>query len=155
MRRRLEHIGLRLVGRLPGWVKRMAVHVAAPSYSVGAICVVVRDDGARLLLRQSYRGGGGCPGGLLRRGEDAAEAARRETREETGMDVVLDGPPRVVVDPGPRRVDVIFRARPADPGDLELSTRSPEIDEARWFAAGEALPPLQPETARALREILG
>jgi 8-oxo-dGTP pyrophosphatase MutT (NUDIX family) len=155
MRQRVAHVGLQALGRLPGWVKRWGVHVVAPSYSVGAICIVVRDDGARLLIRHSYRGGWSAPGGLLKRGEDPAAAARRETREETGVEVVLDGPPRVFVDPGPRRVDVIFRGHPADPNKVETSTASPEIEEARWFGPDEPLPDLQKETARAMREIGG
>jgi hypothetical protein len=66
---------------------------------------------------------------------------------------VLDEQPTVVVDPLARRVDVIFRGRPADATDTELSTDSPEIAEARWFPADADIPGMQRETARAIREL--
>lgn len=37
------------------------------------------------------------PGGKLEAGETAADAARRETREETGYDVTVDAPSHVVL----------------------------------------------------------
>ena len=70
-----------------------------------------------LLVRHTYRQRWGVPGGLLNRGEEPRDAARREALEEVGLRVELVGEPAVVVDPGPRRVDVIFRARPADGAD--------------------------------------
>jgi 8-oxo-dGTP pyrophosphatase MutT (NUDIX family) len=152
MRRQLEEYGFRAVGRMPTWLRRSLVRLFAPSFSVGAMCVIERDDGARLFIRHSYRQGWGLPGGLLKRGEHAADAAQRETLEEVGLEIVLVGPPTVVVDPHAHRVDVVFRARPVA-HDVELSTASPEIVEAKWFPAGADVPSMQWETERALREL--
>ena len=148
------HRGLLKVFRhLPTRVRRWIVRVLNPTFSVGAAVLVERPDGRVLLVRHSYRRRWGTPGGLLNRGETPDVAARREVGEEIGLDVVLIGEPVVVVDPKPRRVDVIFRARPA-PGVDPDSARpmSPEIVDVRWFPA-DALPELQHETASALRAL--
>jgi 8-oxo-dGTP pyrophosphatase MutT (NUDIX family) len=69
--------------------------------------------------------------------------------EEVGLEIELDLPPTVVVDPAARRVDVIYTARPLDPRATDVSARSAELLEARWFLPDE-LPALQHETAKAL-----
>jgi ADP-ribose pyrophosphatase YjhB (NUDIX family) len=136
--------------RLPRLVRRWIVRAAAPSFTVGAACVIERGDGAILLVRLVYRDGWGLPGGLIKRNEDVAECARREVREEVGLPVELSGPPAVVVDSRPQRVDVVFRAQPAPGSDpAAAQPRSPEIREVRWFTADE-LPALQHETVSAL-----
>lgn len=122
----------------------------APSFTVGAICVIERDDGAVLLVRQIYRHGWGLPGGLMQRREGVDACARREVLEEVGLRVELLGEPGVVVDPGPRRIDIVYRARPAAGVDAATATpSSPEIAEVRWFPTDE-LPDLQHETVSAL-----
>ena len=107
------------------------------------------------LVRNLYRAGWGVTGGLVQRREDAADAARRETFEEIGLAVDLEGgEPSVQVDPEARRVDVIFTARPAAGIDPDVACpTSPEIVEVGWFLPSE-LPALQHETAGALA-ILG
>jgi 8-oxo-dGTP pyrophosphatase MutT (NUDIX family) len=90
------------------------------------------------------------PGGLLKRGEEAADGARRECMEEVGLAIVLDLPPTVYVDAAARRVDVIFTAMPAEGTSTDVQACSAELLEARWFPPDE-LPTLQHETANALR----
>jgi 8-oxo-dGTP pyrophosphatase MutT (NUDIX family) len=139
--------------RLPRRVRRWTVRVLNPTFSVGAAVVVERADGRILLVRHSYRRRWGTPGGLLNRGETPDVAARREVDEEIGLDVELLGEPVVVVDPNPRRVDVIYRARPAAGADPDgARPRSPEIVELEWFPS-DALPELQHETAGAFRAL--
>src|SRR5262245_3268654 len=135
---------------MPSLLRRWIVRTAAPSFTVGAACVVEREDGSILLVRQVYREGWGLPGGLLKRGEAIEACARREVAEEVGLPVELTNAPAVVVDSRPQRVDVVFRARPApdaDPGAAH--PRSVEIREVRWFAPDD-LPRLQHETVSAL-----
>ncbi len=148
-----HHLLLQVYRRLPVSARRQVVRVVAPTFSVGAICLIERADGAVLLVRHSYRRRWGTPGGLLARGETAVDGAKREVREEVGLEVEMVGEPAVVVDPEPRRVDLVYRCRPAPGSDTDAVTPgSPEIVEARWFAVS-ALPELQPETAGAVRAL--
>ena len=147
---RLHVLLLRLYRRLPTKGRRFVVRTVAPSFTVGSMCIIERDDDAVLLVRHVYRSRWGVPGGLLKRGEDAFDAARREVLEEVGLPIELVGQPAVVVDADPQRVDIVFRARPADGADPSAVTSgSPEIIEAKWFPR-QGLPELQHETASAL-----
>ena len=146
----LHRAALWFYRRLPALARRWVVRLLAPSFTVGAVCIIERPDGHVLLVRHAYRHRWGLPGGLLKRGEDPATGARREVFEEVGIAVELIGPPSVVVDAAPQRVDVIFRARPVALSEVsEVRPSSPEIVEARWFAPDE-LPELQFETADAM-----
>ena len=144
---------LRAFARLPRRLRRALIRWGSPSYSVGAICVIERDDGGVLLVRQSYRGGWSAPGGLLRRREEPAAGAIREAKEEVGLDIEVLGDPLVTIDAQARRVDVVFRCRARPPAPDVVAPASVEIVEARWFARS-ALPATQKETAEALRRVL-
>jgi ADP-ribose pyrophosphatase YjhB (NUDIX family) len=148
---RSVHVALlRLYQRLPRRARLAVIHTLAPSFSVGAICVIERPDGRVLLVRHSYRNRWGFPGGLLKRGEEVADGARREAREEVGVEIELLGEPAVVVAPEPRRVDVVYRCRMADGDDADAARPvSPEIVEVRWVRRDE-LPELQHEAAGGL-----
>ena len=148
MKARLHRALLKIYQRLPVHGRRWVVRTIAPSYTVGAMCIIERADGAILLVRHSYRRRWGVPGGLLKRREEPHDAARREVREEIGLDVELVGEPVVVVDAVPQRVDLVYRARIAE-GASDLHALSAEIVEVRWFPPDD-LPELQFETTGAL-----
>lgn len=147
MLRALHLVLLKIYKRLPRRARLAVVHTIAPSYSVGSICIVEREDGALLLVRHSYRNAWGFPGGLLNRGETPEAGAVREAKEEVGITIRTEGEPAVVVAPEPRRVDVIFRCRTDEPD--AIAATPPEVTEVRWFPP-EALPELQHEAAGAL-----
>jgi 8-oxo-dGTP diphosphatase len=138
-----------IYGGLPKWARVFIVRRSGPLYAVGATCVLRREDGAVLLLRNSYREGWGLPGGLLRRNEEVLDAVKREVREEVGIDVEIDSEPRVVVDARNKRIDVVFTGHPPrDAAELGFRT-SAEIEEVQWFAP-DKLPVMQKEAARIL-----
>ena len=131
----------------------MAVRRVAPSFTVGAMCVIERADGRVLFIRHLYRKRWGVPGGLLQRGETPSEAACREVLEEVGVAIELIGEPVVNVDAEPRRVDVVFRARPASDADADRARPcSVEVIDAQWFDPTD-LPELQFETAQAIQAL--
>lgn len=132
----------------PGPLKRLAVRTVAPSYTVGAVCVIEHDD-EFLVLWQPHRRGWSLPGGLLSRGEDPAEAVRREVAEEVGLDIDPGDPVTVRVDPVEQGVDVVFRVVLADRPDLALST---EARKARWTRRSE-LGPADRDTRGILTEL--
>lgn len=120
----------------PGPLKRLAVRTVAPSYTVGAVCVI-EHDGEFLVLWQPHRRGWSLPGGLLGRGEEPAEAVRREVAEEVGLDLDPGDPVTVRVDAVEQGVDVVFRVVLDERPDLELAT---EARKARWTKRSELGP---------------
>lgn len=150
---RLHRLLLKIFGMLPRRARRLLVRLGSPKYTVGAICIVRREDGAVLLVRHSYYQRWGTPGGLANRHERPEVAAVREAIEEVNLRVELIGEPVVVVEPVAHRVDVVFLARPAagEPLD-EVRPSSPEIEQLDWFALDQ-LPTLQVETVTAMRAL--
>ena len=102
---------------------------------------VVRRDERFLLVRERKHGQVWyLPAGRVEPGETLAAAALRETREESGLEVRLQGVLRIEHQPlpdGGARVRVYFLAAPAD--DAPPKSR-PDHDslEAGWFTLEEA-----------------
>jgi phosphatase NudJ len=83
-----------------------------------AFALVVVRKGDRFLLVHERKHGQRwyLPAGRVEPGESIADAAVRETREESGVPIVLEGVLRVEHTPGPdgARLRVFFLGRPAD-----------------------------------------
>ncbi len=108
---------------------------------IGANTLVERDGGV-LLVRLNYGprdGRWALPGGLLENDETLEEAARRETTEETGFEVELDGHVATWMRPGFPILVVTYRAHITG-GALRVAPG--EASEAAFFAK-EQLPPLE------------
>lgn len=103
--------------------------------------VLVRQGERFLLVEEKDHGGGWyLPAGRVEPGESLFEAARREVREEAGIDVVLDGVYRVehtALTGGGARVRVLLSAVPAD--DRAPKSQPDEHTlRADWFAPAAA-----------------
>ncbi len=61
--------------------------------------VVVNDDGDILLIRRTDNDNWALPGGAIDLGESAAQAAVRETQEETGITREITGLVGIYTDP--------------------------------------------------------
>lgn len=81
-----------MVSRDSGYVEGLRQHIGhAPVIMTCAGCAVLDDSGRVLLQRRAdAHGTWGLPGGAMELGETLEEAAVRETREETGLDVRPD-----------------------------------------------------------------
>ena len=127
----------------------MGFRCLCPGFTVGAMCFIERDDGRLLLVRQAYRTHWGVPGGLLKRGEEPTEAARREVFEEVGVQLTnlryFDSQPW----PFPHSLMIGFTAEHAG-GEIRLEES--EIADARWFGVDE-LPQVPPKVSIARRLI--
>lgn len=90
-------------------------------------------DPSILLLRRAVEPGIGAwdlPAGYLDPGESFEDAARRETREEAGIEVELTGLSGVYHSPAANAVSAVFRGRPIDP-DAGISL-DPESSDHAW-----------------------
>ena len=64
-----------------------------PSHAMVGVGVLVRQDNRVLLTQRRYEPDTGLwtlPGGLVELGEGIMEAAKRETKEETGLDIEIE-----------------------------------------------------------------
>ncbi len=131
----LARWGAAAFGMLPAPVRRWAVRVGTPNYTVGAVCVLRRGDRV-LLLCQRHRPDWSFPGGLLGRGEDPATAVVREVHEETGLDIEVDLPVTAVVAPEARRVDIVYLVDVDGTADIDVRPAR-EAKHAAWKRVDE------------------
>ena len=137
-------------------------HVACPScglqhfpnMGIGAAVVVRNARGGVLMVRRSapqFGAGRWCfPCGYVEWGEDIREAARREAREEAGIDVAIGEPVHVETNfhqPGKPSVGVWFEATMVDPSAAPVA--GDDADAVGWFDLGSP-PPLAFPTDAAL-----
>lgn len=122
-----------------------------------AMVVVRRGDTFLLVHERSHGQSWYLPGGRVEPGEEIEGAAMRETLEEAGVHIVLEGLLRVEHSPdrsGSARCRVFFVARP-DGDPTPKSTPDEESLEARWVTLDEAakLPLRGPEVVEILRYV--
>ncbi len=105
--------------------------MASPRLAVDI--VIEYPDGDIILIKRKYEPFKGCwaiPGGSVETGETVEEAARREAKEETGLDVKLTSIGGVYSDPDrdPRGhvVSIVYRAEPLG-GYLKADTDAAEV----------------------------
>jgi ADP-ribose pyrophosphatase YjhB (NUDIX family) len=116
----------------------------------GVKCVVV--DGDRVLfVRHTYgdRAAWELPGGNPHRGEEPAEAARREAREELGLEpAAWRELARLEVEGDGKRTLLFCFAAAAGDGRLRLDPG--EIAEARWARPADPPQPVSPDAEAIL-----
>ena len=106
--------------------------------------VVTNDDGEVLLIRRTDNDNWAVPGGAVDLGESVAQAAIRETREESGIDCQITGIVGIYSDPkhvilytsdGEVRQEfsILLTAQPVG----GLPTPSSETSDVRWVRVGE------------------
>ncbi len=128
----------------------------SPLVGVGA--VIIEQDRVLLIKRGKppLEGQWSIPGGMLEIGEEVREAAAREAREETGLEVAADELlgvfDRVLRDAGGRvqyhYVLIDFLCHPMG-GELRTGGDASEV---RWFTAEEVAElPLMQDTAEVIR----
>ncbi|HEY8474308.1 MAG TPA: NUDIX domain-containing protein [Natronosporangium sp.] len=119
---------------------------APPANSLvpSANVVVVNEAGEILLIRRSDNDNWALPGGAMDLGESLVDTARRETAEETGVQVQITGLVGIYTDPRHvihytsndevrQEFSVVFTARPIG-GEPAPSDESKEV---RWVAPDE------------------
>jgi len=133
-----------------------AVRPAANSLTAYAV-VVVRRGAQFLLVQESHPGQPWyLPAGHVEPGESFAQAAVRETWEESGLAIRLTGILQIVHNPGtdtvPPRLRVVFLAEPAD-NRPPKSAPDEHSQQARWLTREEiALLPLRGRSVLPLLE---
>lgn len=100
---------------------------------------IIIDSNKRVLLVKQRLGWVGFPKGHMEQGETEIETARRETKEETNLDVVVDEKKRYTISYiTATQIDkevVYFRAKPISDSLLPQET---EIAEIMWVDIDEA-----------------
>lgn len=114
-----------------------------PILLVGAAVLVLDDQNRLLMMKRSDSGCWGIPGGAMEPGESAEDAARRETLEETNLEVeklslfgVFSGPELYYKYPNRDEVynvSIVYTSHDWR-GKIKLNR---EHGEWRWFDAGE------------------
>ncbi|MFC5642568.1 NUDIX hydrolase [Kitasatospora cinereorecta] len=135
------------------WLARMVRAYA------GSSLLLTDPDGRVLLLKPTYRPTWLYPGGVIDHGENPAECAVRELREETGLRIAMGSIRLLVVewrDPIP---DQGYHAHPAVhfmfdggtiPGDTPMRLQTEEVSDYGFFTVEEAMGRLHEYAARRL-----
>ncbi len=117
--------------------------------------MVLAEEGKVLLIRRGsepFKGEWAVPGGRIEENETAEECARREMREETGLEVEIVKLTGIYSDPGrdPRGIIVAAYLVRRVGGALEAGD---DAADAKWFPAG-SIPKLCTDHNRIVEDAL-
>ncbi len=142
--------------RIARWVKRpflnnllvWAVQLTVPRQRIGAVAVVMDDNGRILMLKHVFHPHApwGLPGGWMQRNEAPADGVLREIKEETGLTAVIGNLLILTHDKYPPHISIAYMAH-AEPTTMTLSA---EIIDADWFAPDNLPTPLLPLHKKAI-----
>ena len=114
---------------------------------LGAASVIVDDKGRVLLVKHSYGElNWELPGGGGEAGESVEEAARREAREEIGVELEVDRLTGVYWEPAIRAHHFVFRARAIG------TPRVADPAEIGWFSPDDLPRPFSDFTMRRIAD---
>jgi ADP-ribose pyrophosphatase YjhB (NUDIX family) len=102
-------------------------------HSVSVSAVIVDDQGRALLIQRRDNGHWELPGGVLEIDQDVTTGLRRETLEETGLEVEPFALTGVYKNMSRPIVALVFRCKPTG-GQLMLND---EVTAFRWATASE------------------
>ena len=112
-----------------------------PKFAVTALVFIARGERI-LLVRQGYgERYWSLPGGSMEPGESVQEAAVREVKEETGLDVRLTRLVGIYSKPALDSLAVCFEAQAVGGSPLEATN---EVVEWRYFPADDLPRPIRP-----------
>jgi ADP-ribose pyrophosphatase YjhB (NUDIX family) len=117
-------------------------------FSIGAFAIIFDERGRVLLSHRRDIDAWNLPGGGVESGELPTEAAVRETKEETGLDVIVE---RLVGVYGKRDKDeFVFAFTCRVVGGQLIATG--EADESRFFAIEDIPPNTSPKQVERIRD---
>ena len=139
---------------MPGRIDHLNDPAAPPANSLvpSVIVLVVDDDGHILTIERTDNGWWSIPGGAIELGESVAQAAVRETEEETGIHCEITGLVGIYSDPGHvihytsndevrQEFGILLTARPVG-GAPRLSSESSRVE---WLDPRAFLDKLLPQ----------
>jgi 8-oxo-dGTP diphosphatase len=132
--------------RLPSGMRLGIIRSTQKKFTASVGIIITNADGKVLLLEHILRPGSGwgIPGGFINHGEQPETAARREIREETGIE--LENLRMLRVRTIDRHIEILFRAE----SNEEARVESREIKNLGWFAVGK----MPEEMSRIQRSIV-
>jgi 8-oxo-dGTP pyrophosphatase MutT (NUDIX family) len=131
----------------------MIMRCFAPSFLVGVSVICIDEHGQALLLDHRFSKPierWGLPGGVLGRGESPMEGARREVREETGLDVRDIEPLQISANGS--YLNIVYICSVTRP---EIRLQTTELTAWQWCDPATVDLPMREHHLRALRLAAG